>query len=278
MGAIGLSVFSFAQNDSIQSRWFAAKLKPNYTASYDIDDLCIPKIITKIEAKSYVENFVVLNDYVLCNKANNPKPYFNVTNGQSFFYVPVSDLEILNKGEDNNSAMVYLSQILDKKKYTEYISSLSALAEEQKKYDEVDAKLNKLKNIFEVKGKDGLLIYDFSFPGDYGLLGFKIKVINTSKKKVKYAKFTIAGYNSVDDPVLTISGKQSVTFTGVGPIEKDNTASWSFEDIWRDNVFSYGRINSIKFEYFDGTIKTFTNVGKYVLDDDEIDFIELELK
>lgn len=85
--------------------------------------------------------------------------------------------------------------------------------------------------------------------------GIEFELLNTSKKTIKYITFSFTGYNAVDDRVIT-AGAAMKTRKGIGPIEPDNSAAYTFEYVWHTDIVEYVRLNSIKIQYMDGSIKT----------------------
>lgn len=96
--------------------------------------------------------------------------------------------------------------------------------------------------------------------------GFSVIISNPTKKTIKYISFTIVGYNSVNDPVLSL-GKNgaSITVRGVGPIEPDSTASYDWEYLWLTDQVQTHKITSIKIEYMDKSIRTLKNIKDITL-------------
>lgn len=81
---------------------------------------------------------------------------------------------------------------------------------------------------------------------------FNFEIVNGSKKKIKYIWITASIFNPVGDFI----GKK--TMTAIGPIEYLQKSTYSFENVFFSNVAEEARINQVKIQYFDGTIKTFT--------------------
>jgi len=81
--------------------------------------------------------------------------------------------------------------------------------------------------------------------------GIEFKFINTSKKTIKYIWFNFTGYNAVDDPVSTMKTRK-----GIGPIKHLTEAAYTYEYVWMTDIVEYARLNSIKIQYMDNSIKT----------------------
>jgi hypothetical protein len=102
--------------------------------------------------------------------------------------------------------------------------------------------------------------------------GFKISLLNTSKKKIKYLWFNIVAYNSVEDPVL-LNGKSLVTLKAVGPIDSFEKGDYSFDYVWFSDLPQTVKIKSIKVQYFDGTFKTIETISKILMNSNISDIL-----
>lgn len=96
--------------------------------------------------------------------------------------------------------------------------------------------------------------------------GYKISIVNTSKKKVKYLWFNVVAYNSVEDIVVS-NGKSIISLKAVGPINSFETAEYNFEYVWFSDLPQSVKIKSIKIQYFDGTFKTIDTISKIIMND-----------
>lgn len=91
--------------------------------------------------------------------------------------------------------------------------------------------------------------------------GYSVEVLNTSKKTIKYITFNVVGYNSVNDPVKSGRGKgASLSLRGVGPIEPDDPASYSWEYAWFTDLVQSHKLKSITVQYMDGSKKVYTDM------------------
>lgn len=98
--------------------------------------------------------------------------------------------------------------------------------------------------------KTGLAIHEFGFSSEYNVsVDFYIKIINYSKKVIKYVWITVNAYNRVDDFI----GSKTVQL--VGPFENGASGKATFENMFYNRVFDYGKITKIKIQYKDGSIK-----------------------
>lgn len=101
--------------------------------------------------------------------------------------------------------------------------------------------------------------------------GFSFHVYNPTKKTIKYITVHFVGYNAVDDAVTSM-GKTTQTVKCIGPIEPDESASYSFDYVWFTDIVEYAKIKSIVVQYTNGTSKTITGVSKIEWSDDLYDY------
>ncbi|QNA45206.1 hypothetical protein [Lacibacter sediminis] len=94
---------------------------------------------------------------------------------------------------------------------------------------------------------------------------FEFKILNPSKKKIKYIYLTVSIINTVGDFIA------KKTLTLVGPIEINDRVSYNFENVFMSNVVGKSQINTIKVEYFDKTAKVFSGqaVNSVIVSEDE---------
>lgn len=91
--------------------------------------------------------------------------------------------------------------------------------------------------------------------------GFRISVYNPTKKAIKYVTVSLVGLNAVGDPVRgPLRNTTIATLRGIGPIDPDDSASYSKDYMWMTDIVEDFRISSIKVEYMDGSSKTVTNL------------------
>ncbi|WP_260258100.1 energy transducer TonB [Elizabethkingia bruuniana] len=135
--------------------------------------------------------------------------------------------------------------------YTDEISKL---------YKRLD---NELKP-FDDTAKYGLGILKNDATGDKYSTGATIRVYNPLKKTIKYVWFTIAGVNSVGDLVNSNEGFYK-TVKGIGPVGYQKTGEWSFDYVWLTGVVVVIKIQSIRVQYMDNTVKVIKyNPNMYV--------------
>ena len=248
-----------------------------YFGSVDVDidafgmlnDKCSSDFKVPLKSRLSKENLYIVEDYILCNYERTPFFYYKIFNGEMSYIIPDTNLE-LNLPTTHDEVKLYFSTMNSEQK-SRYSAKIREFVLNEKRKTELNLQIEEAKEDNKIL-EDGfkvlenpLVITDFSFPGDYGFYGFKISILNNSKSRIKYITFNISGFNAVDDPVYTFIGKTIATKKGVGPVESFETALWEFENIWSDNSFNSGKINSIIVEYFNGSKKTFTNIGSLIV-------------
>lgn len=97
--------------------------------------------------------------------------------------------------------------------------------------------------------------------------GFKVTLLNTAQKTIKYITFSVVGLNAVEDPVRDrLSGGTTMSLRGVGPIEPFSTATYSKDYMWMTDIVEYHRLTAITVQYMDGSTKRLTNLKQLELD------------
>lgn len=115
-------------------------------------------------------------------------------------------------------------------------------------------------------------IFDVSEYGEG--TGFSVKFLNTGKKTIKYANFSILGLNAVKDPVRDrFSRDATVRLRGIGPVEPDRFASYSKDYMWMSDFVEYHRITQVKLEFMDGTSKTISDIKRIKVDSSVYDLL-----
>lgn len=175
------------------------------------------------------------------------KTFYEVVYRGNSYYVEASDVTV--KEED----LVRLKNLTeqDGKAYKDV--ALSATKKNWLK--EVEGALNILKS----KSKYGIAIltasvYDISEYTEG--TGFRITFHNPTKKTIKYVTTTFVGYNSVKDPVKDFRTRSTqLTLKGVGPIEPDESATYSRDYAWMTDLVETFKITNVKVQYMDGSTK-----------------------
>lgn len=97
--------------------------------------------------------------------------------------------------------------------------------------------------------KNQLVITQYDVTGDDYSIGCSISLKNLHKETIKYISITLTAINPVEDEIGT------KTVKGVGPIEKDDIVSYSFDDIFYTRTAKYLRIDKIKLQFMNGNTK-----------------------
>jgi hypothetical protein len=100
--------------------------------------------------------------------------------------------------------------------------------------------------------------------------GCKIDFINLSKKTIKYITFVFQGYNAVNDIVFDpLTGKNSVSIKGIGPIDNNESAGYEKNYAWHTDIVQDIKIKSIVIQYMDGSTKQVLNPHSLILNGNE---------
>ncbi len=111
--------------------------------------------------------------------------------------------------------------------------------------------------------KKGLIIYDREIydTSEYSEgTGFKVSIINTSNKIIKYISFAVIGYNPVNDMV-----RGTPIVRGVGPIKPWALSEYNWEYMWFTDLVQTHKIKQVKIQYMDGSIKIYSPVDDIIL-------------
>lgn len=137
--------------------------------------------------------------------------------------------------------------------------------------------LDKAIKALKATAPQGIALIDSSIfdVSEYGEgTGFSVKFLNTGKKTIKYANFSILGLNAVKDPVRErFSRDATVRLRGIGPVEPDSFASYSKDYMWMSDFVEYHRITQIKLEFMDGTSKTISDIKRIKVDSSVYDLL-----
>lgn len=122
---------------------------------------------------------------------------------------------------------------------------------------ELEKKREYLASVIEIQKAiaTGLILrWNWSSEGLYSLntQNFEFKLVNTSKKKIKYVYITV----SIKNPVGDFISKKTLTL--VGPIDYKEQGKYEFDNVFYSNIVDKSIINSVKIQYFDGTVKLFS--------------------
>ena len=102
--------------------------------------------------------------------------------------------------------------------------------------------------------------------------GMRFDVYNCFSKTIKYVEFTLTNYNAVGDMQRDDMGRASRTVRGIGPIDPDEDARYSWDDIFWDDrdVIDRTKLTNVKFIFKDGTTRVFSghkNILKHMTAD-----------
>lgn len=113
--------------------------------------------------------------------------------------------------------------------------------------------------------KYGIAIINANPTEGYSTTGAEFKILNVSKKTIKYITFTYYGQNPVRDKVGT-----NRTSRGIGPVESFAKGSWKFDMVWLTDIVEYLKMVSIQIQYMDGKIKTIPFTQSLWIDEDKL--------
>lgn len=269
---LGINASAQPKLDSLKRQWFMVEIdstKLNLPLATEFEN-CTFSNPKKPEKGKIEAGIFYLEDYILCLNGGDRKFIYKLNNGEQSYFVDVNQVSFISKEKSSDEAMVFFStlqpdeKILYKNELNKFIIGLQEYRKDLATQEEEEPIRESIIEIL----RNPLVIYDYAFTSNYSI-GFRIEILNTAKKRIKYASFNVSGFNEVDDRVPTYRGEYSRVLKGVGPIEIGGSGSWEFETIWSDSSFYSGKINSITVEYFDGSKRTFTKVGSVVFSEEE---------
>lgn len=206
--------------------------------------------------------------------------YFKIFNGQLSFYVPANKLNFTDenqnidnatefyKGKNDNEKEIYYNFIFKK------VVGLNQALETERKIDSIKLKIKNdslIQNKFFSYEKYGIAILKAYPTENYSMTGAKFKILNFSKKTIKYITFNFYGKNAVKDKVLGGNKSYIISRKGIGPVEYLNTAEWNYDTVWLTDIVQTLELVSVKIEYMDKTFKTIPILNKYYMDEDLLD-------
>jgi len=160
------------------------------------------------------------------------------------FYEIINNFSEIEKNNfrENSSKLADIQRLEKLKKFDEFIQYSSQQGLIIKKWDVID----------ESKYTDGT--------------GVEIEFINPTKKTIKYIWTTFVGYNAVKDPVIDrVKGLKNITVKSIGPIEPNESGSYTYEYVWYTDIVETAKITNIKIQYMDGSFKTITDPNKVIM-------------
>lgn len=133
------------------------------------------------------------------------------------------------------------------------------------------ANLLRLSKFYKTCEKRGLQLLDWTLYDESEYTkgtGVKFDILNTGKKTIKYISFTIIGLNPVGDAVMAKTGVYPITLKGVGPIEPDEAATFSFDYTWMSDLPETANIKSVKVQFMDNTFSTISNPKEIIMSEE----------
>lgn len=91
-------------------------------------------------------------------------------------------------------------------------------------------------------------------PNSAGGVDVSVCFQNTSGKVIKYAYFSVTGFNRVgDEDTCRVRHDSKYKLVATGPFDAAFCGELRWECIWYNNTINFARIDSVRIEYMDGT-------------------------
>lgn len=213
----------------------------------------------KYELKGFYAGVpVCINVEVEKNKADNKKVYYILKEG-------VNTEKVYRSAEAEEKDVEYFYNDFQqkdpiKKKKIEETAKEESIKWLNNRLDSFNKELDKIK-------KYGVAILKaFPIEGN-STTGARFKVLNLSKKTIKYITFNFYGENAVNDKVLYKKGAYNVNIKGIGPVPELQVGEWNFDYVWNTNIVEYLTLNNIVIQYMDNSIKTIKVTGEMYIED-----------
>jgi hypothetical protein len=190
--------------------------------------------------------------------------YYEIAYLGNNYFIYKEDLSLFDN--QYNFELLLKDSILKTDSFKKYNISNSDLNRVELEIENIKLKLDVYKFIDLCRPKGLVVISNSVFNESEYTDGksFSFEVINLSKKKIKYITFNVIGYNAVDDKVID-RGKYLKSIKGVGPINYDDKAYYSFKYVWLTDLVKYAKVVNIKIEYMDGSSKIIDNPNSVTL-------------
>ena len=190
--------------------------------------------------------------------------YYEIAYLGNSYFIYKEDLSLVDN--QYNFELLLKDSILKTDSFKKYNISNSDLNRVELEIENIKLKLDVYKFIDLCRPKGLVVISNSVFNESEYTDGksFSFEVINLSKKKIKYITFNVIGYNAVDDKVID-RGKYLKSIKGVGPINYDDKAYYSFKYVWLTDLVEYTKVVNIKIEYMDGSSKIIINPNSVTL-------------
>lgn len=208
---------------------------------------------------------VLINGVVDGECKDSKSRFYEIMYGRKQYLVKDEDIEV-SPGDEAILKAMSPEQMADMKEINILYLKKKWLEEVNKAYDELD----KLKRQGVVVLEAG--IYDVSEYTEG--TGFTVRILNPSKKVIKYVTIDFIGLNAVKDPVKDFRAKATRTFKAIGPIGPGEDAGYNMEYAWMSDLVETFKITSIKIDYMDGSKKTIKDPGKVRLSRRSYELIE----
>jgi len=190
--------------------------------------------------------------------------YYEIAYLGNSYFIYKEDLSLVDN--QYNFELLLKDSILKTDSFKKFNISNSDLDRVELEIENIKLKLDVYKFIDLCRPKGLVVISNSVFNESEYTDGksFSFEVINLSKKKIKYITFNVIGYNAVDDKVID-RGKYLKSIKGVGPINYDEKAYYSFKYVWLTDLVEYTKVVNIKIEYMDGSSKIIDNPNSVTL-------------
>lgn len=229
-------------------------------------------IFCLVQAQKYISESktVVVQGVYKCTDSYNPsksKYLVEILLGYKGYYVDKDKIFL----EDESFYEKYEQFSESEKKRFRENAGLTVQILEREKLDNLSkfAKKCSLKGLCIVDWN----IYDESEYTDGTSL--KIRILNPTKKTIKYLWFTYVGYNPVHDKVFDrIKGGSSIVLKAVGPVEYDATGTYEFDYAWHTDLVETAKLLQVKVQYMDGSIKIITDPDSIRMTSEMVETLE----
>ena len=217
----------------------------------------------------YVDSLFFISDIFKCKKYSSDKETYFIKGfllGEQYYSeIPENKIIIADKEKISVDSLYYELKNLP--------SEARQKIENVAKYNsEIDKEVYKNKLLDEVLSyeKYGIGIINANPTSNYSMTGAEFRIMNFSKKTIKYITFNFYGKNAVKDKVQYRKGVYAVSRKGIGPVEQYTISSWEFDDVWLTDIVEYLTLTSVSIIYMDGTSKIIKITDNMWIDEDKI--------
>lgn len=176
----------------------------------------------------------------------------HVSNGSDMFYSEYKAYIQRRNGEGEEQRRELARQRDSLSNDYQLDQLVSILKEIRSYYDELNAK-----KIF-------LIDKEYAY-GDYSYFGLKLTFYNCFKKTIKYINFETKSYNKFGDLQKDYVGKVIAKGRCVGPLEPEEEASWTFDELYYDKNDMIERVcvTKVTFTFLDNSTLTYTDINNH---------------